>query len=795
MKEKVELPVAGMHCAACALRLEKTLNALPGVSAQVNFASEKAYIDFDGGQTPVTQLVARIEQIGFRVPPATLELAIGGMRYAACAARLEKALNALPGVSAVVNFASEKAHLRYTPGLSDEETVIAAVRAAGFSASRVGIDGYAREKARKEEEMRAERRRFAVAAVLTLPLLAQMPFMFVAGHEAGLPAWVQWLLATPVQWWIGWRFYKGGWQALKAGSGNMDVLVALGTGVAWGYSTLVAFAGLPGHVYFEASATVITLVLLGKILEAHAKLKTSAAIESLLALTPPTARLERDGELVEVAATTLLPGDVFVVRAGEAVPVDGEVLAGESHVVEAMLTGESQPVAKRVGDTIYAGTVNGEGLLRCRATGVGSQTLLAGIVRLIEQAQRSKAPVQRLADRVAAVFVPVVVAIAVATFVLWWLIGGELAPALINAVAVLVIACPCALGLATPTAIMVGTGQGARAGILFRNAEALERAEKIRVLAVDKTGTLTLGQAAVDVIIPVAGTTADELLRLAASLEQASTHPLATAIVARAREAGARLSPPAEVATHAGLGIAGRIEGRQLLVGSPAWLAGQGVEVPEATALQATGCSVVAVAADGRAFGLIGLRDPLRPQSRAAIAQLAALAIDVVMLSGDHRATVAAIAAEAGIARYEAGILPAEKAQAVARLKAEGHLVGMLGDGINDAPALAAAYVSFAMGGGSHIALETADVTLIRDDPRAVIDAIDLSRATLAKIRQNLFWAFFYNLLGIPAAAFGLLNPVIAGAAMAMSSVSVVTNSLLLRRWQPGSGRRGDDGV
>lgn len=784
--DQIELPVAGMHCAACAARLEKTLNALPGIAAAVNFASERASLRFDGQQTSVEQLVAAIEGAGFTVPPATLELSIGGMRCAACSARLEKTLNALPGVTAVVNFATEKAHLRYTPGLASPEALIAAVREAGFTATPQGADSHVQDKARREALLKDEMRRFAVAAVLTLPLLAQMPLMmFGAGHDEMLPPWLQWLLATPVQWWLGWRFFSGGWKALRAGSGNMDVLVALGTGAAWGYSSFVTILNLPGDVYFEASATVITLVLLGKILEARAKLKTSAAIEGLLQLQPRLAHVERDGQLITVAAGSLLPGDVFIVRAGEAVPVDGQVLEGNSYLDEAMLTGESQPVAKTAGDTVYAGTLNGEGLLRCRATGVGSSTLLASIVRLVEQAQGSKAPVQRLADRVAAVFVPVVVAIALATFALWWLLGGDLARALINAVAVLVIACPCALGLATPTAIMVGTGQGARAGILIRNAQALELAEKIQVLAIDKTGTLTLGQPVVDALIPAAGKTGQELLRLAASLEQASTHPLAAAIVASAKASGLALAVPEAVETQPGRGLGGLVDGQRVLAGSPQWLTEQGIALPDATALHESGCSVVALAVNGQALGLIGIRDPLRPGSRAAVTRLQALGIEVVMLSGDHHATVATLAGEVGIKHFEAEVLPADKATVVNKLKAEGRIVGMLGDGINDAPALAAADVSFAMGAGSHIALEAADVTLMRNDPRALADAIALSRATGAKIRQNLFWAFIYNLIGLPAAALGLLNPVIAGAAMAMSSVSVVSNSLLLRRWQP----------
>jgi Cu+-exporting ATPase len=538
-------------------------------------------------------------------------------------------------------------------------------------------------------------------------------------------------------------------------------------------------------VYFEASATVITLVLLGKILEARAKAKTSAAIEALAKLQPQVARIERDGALVDVAVATLIPGDVFVVRAGEAVPVDGEVIEGASFANESMLTGESLPVTKAAGDKVFAATLNGDGLLRCRATGVGSHTLLAGIIRLVEEAQGSKAPVQRLADKVAAIFVPVVTVIALLTFIAWWALAGDFTQALVNAVAVLVIACPCALGLATPTAIMVGTGQGARAGVLIRNAVALELAEKLKLLVVDKTGTLTEGRPVVTDVVKVGDGDTAILLQLAASLEQGSTHPLGAAIVARAKEDGLSLSAPQNVVTTAGKGMAGEVDGRRVLVGSVAWMKEQGWAAPQADALADSGRSVVAVVADATLLGFIGIADPLRASSRAAVARLNRLGIEVVMLTGDNAGTAKAVAHEAGITHFEAEVLPGDKAAAVNKLRADGRLVGMAGDGINDAPALAAADVSFAMAAGSDVAMQAADVTLMRDDLNGVADAISLSRATLAKIRQNLFFAFIYNVLGIPLAAFGMLNPVIAGAAMAMSSVSVVSNSLLLKNWKP----------
>ncbi|WP_415035792.1 heavy metal translocating P-type ATPase [Azonexus sp.] len=722
---------------------------------------------------------------------SVIEFAIGGMTCAACSTRLEKVLNRQPGMQANVNLAAERARVRLQ-GVT-AEAVIAAVAKAGFSASIVDADTREREKEEKARVYQRELRHFWIAVALTLPLVGQMAFMFgEAGHSAELPRWLQFVLATPVQFWIGARFYDGAWKSLRGGGANMDVLVVLGTSMAWIFSTVVTFFALEQHVYFEGAAAVITLVLLGKLLEARAKARTSAAIESLIRLRPKTARIERDGTWTDVPVESLMPGDIFLVRPGESVPVDGEVVEGDSSVDEAMLTGESMPVGKRAGDKIFAATANGNGSLRCRATGVGEDTLLAGIIRMVGEAQGSKAPVQRLADKISGIFVPVVCLIALATLLGWWWWGGNFATALINAVAVLVIACPCALGLATPTAIMVGTGQGARAGILVRNAQALERAEKIRVLALDKTGTLTEGAPRLVDIVPVAGTgcTVDESLRLAAALEQHSEHPLARAVVAAWRtQTGGELPPVAQFAALTGQGISGQIDGRDFRLGSPVWL--NLVDETAILDLQKQGKTVV-VLAQSDAAGVflprayLAIADTLRASSRAAVQRLHQRGIRVVMLTGDNAATAAVIAQEAGIDDYRANILPGDKAAAIAALKAGGEVVAMVGDGINDAPALAAADVSFAIGAGSDAAIEAADLTLIRNDLMGVADAISLSAATLGKIRQNLFFAFIYNVIGIPLAASGLLNPVFAGAAMAMSSVSVVTSSLLLRRWRPG---------
>jgi Cu+-exporting ATPase len=715
-------------------------------------------------------------------PGRVVEFAIGGMTCAACSARLEKVLNRQPGMQANVNLAAERARVRLL-GAADEAAVVAAVAKAGFSAAVVDSQTREREKAEKLQVYRREIRRFWMSVILTLPLVGQMLFMFGEhGHQNELSRWLQLALATPVQFWIGWRFYDGAYKTLRGGGANMDVLVALGTSMAWGFSTVVTVFGLAQHVYFEAGAAVITLVLLGKLLEARAKARTSEAIESLIRLQPKTARIERDGQWVDMPVEALMPGDLFLVRPGESVPVDGEVVDGESSVDEAMLTGESMPVGKHAGDKVFAATANGQGALRCRATGVGEHTLLAGIIRLVGEAQGSKAPVQRLADRISAIFVPVVCAIALVTLAGWWGYSGQFAEALVNAVAVLVIACPCALGLATPTAIMVGTGQGARAGILVKNAEALERAEKITVLALDKTGTLTNGRPQLTDIVPrsMAG---DEALALAAALEQNSEHPLAWAIVAaNATVDGKNV---ANFKSIPGLGVEGEINGRRLRLGSPDWLE-IGAD-PAVIALQRAGKTVMVLADGDSVLALFAVADALRPTSKAAVRRLRERGIRVVMLTGDNAATAAAIAAEAGIDEFRAGILPGDKAAAVGELKAGGDLVAMVGDGINDAPALAAADVSFAIGAGSDAAVEAADLTLIRSDLSGVGDAIDLSAATLGKIRQNLFFAFIYNVLGIPLAALGWLNPVVAGAAMALSSVSVVSNSLLLKRWRAGN--------
>jgi Cu+-exporting ATPase len=713
------------------------------------------------------------------------ELQITGMHCASCSARLEKALNQLPEVTAVVNIATEKASVTFNETSTDIPALIEAVRQTGFDA-HVARD-FAAEKKEKDAQYRQEQMQFFISVALISPLLLEMVLMILGFHFM-LPVWLQWLLATPVQFWAGARFYRGAYASLKSGGSNMDVLVALGTSAAYFLSVGLVLFDVQQPVYFEASATLITLVLLGKLLEARAKGKASAALEALFNLQPKIAHVERNGEIIDVSAGQLRPGEVFIVRPGEGIPVDAVVLEGSSSVNESMLTGESLPQAKQVNDKVYAATLNQQGLLRCSAIAVGSQTQLAAIIRMVEQAQGSKAPIQKLADKISGIFVPVVLVLALITFAAWWILGKDFSDALINAVSVLVIACPCALGLATPTAIVVATGRAAHAGILVKDAAALERAHQLNVLVLDKTGTLTEGVPVLTDLLPAAGVEATQLLSIAAALAQHSTHPLSVALTAHARQQNIAPDSASDFNELAGNGLSGVIGDTKYLLGSPAFIAQSGnVALDDAAllALQQQGKSVIMVARDNALLGSIAFADTLRPSSKTAVAKLRAMGIRVVMLSGDNEATARAIAQQAGIDEYLAEVLPQDKAQHVASFKNKGSVVGMVGDGINDAPALAAADVSFAMKSGSDIAIEAADITLMHNDLLSVVNAIDLSRVTLAKIRQNLFFAFAYNVLGIPLAAIGLLNPVIAGGAMAMSSVSVISNALLLKKWEP----------
>ncbi len=721
----------------------------------------------------------------------SVRLDVRGMTCASCSGRVERALDRVPGVvAASVNLAIEQATVAVRPG-TDVQALLDAIARAGYEASLRGPDAGPSTVAAGPGR---EARHVVLAVLLALPLV--LPMLARAfGHDAMLPGHVQWLLATPVQFWLGARFYRGAWHALRARSGNMDLLVALGTSAAWGLSTFHLATGRTGHdsLYFEASAVVIALVLLGKWLEARAKRQTTEAIRALQSLRPVTARLRRGDEEIDVPIEAVRVGDIVVVRPGERVAVDGTIEEGRTHVDESLLTGESLPVSRQPGDRVTGGSLNGEGRLLVRTTAVGAETALARIVRLVEDAQARKAPIQRVVDRVSAVFVPVVVGFALLTWLGWGVFAGDWSVATLNAVAVLVISCPCALGLATPTAIMAGTGVAARAGILVKDAVALEAARHLRTVAFDKTGTLTEGRPALMALEP-AGSDASELLALAAAIEAGSSHPLARAVLEAAAARGSAPAPAKDVVVLAGRGVRAGVAGRELLLGNRRAMFENGVALDDlaasADAHEGRGRTVAWLAEfappGARLLGLLAFGDPLRPQSAAAVAALRGLGLRTVLVSGDNARAAQAVAQLAGIAPEDvvAEVLPAEKAGVVERLRREG-AVAMVGDGVNDAPALAAADVGFAIGSGTDVAMQAAGVTLMRPDPRLVADAIDISRRTTRKIHQNLFWAFVYNVVGIPLAAAGLLNPVVAGAAMAFSSVSVVSNTLLLRRWRP----------
>ena len=790
---EIDIPVEGMTCASCAGRVEKAIRAVPGVAdAAVNLATERARVTFDPAATGPGPVAQAIERAGYVPVAESVDLAIGGMTCASCVARVEKVLGRVPGVlEATVNLATERAQVRGA-GL-DPAALVAAVERAGYTARPLAPDAPAAPDDAREQAVRRELHHLLVAAVLSLPLVLPMlaePF----GLHLMLPGWVQLLLATPVQFWLGRRFYVAGWKAARAGAGNMDLLVALGTTAGWGLSTWMlatAHAGHEPHLYYEASAVVVTLVLLGKWLEGRAKRQTTEAIRALTALRPETARVRRGGTEREVPLADVRVGDLVVVRPGERVAVDGRVAEGASHVDESLLTGESLPVAKHPGDKVTGGAINGDGLLLVETTAVGAETVLARIIRLVEGAQAAKAPIQRLVDRVSAVFVPAVLLVALATFAGWLLAGAGVEAAAVNAVAVLVIACPCALGLATPTAVMAGTGVAARAGILIKDAEALERAHAVDTVAFDKTGTLTEGKPTVVALAPAAGLDEAGLLRLAAAVQGGSEHPLARAVAAEAAARG--VDAPAAQAVRAlpGRGVAATVEDRPLLLGSRRLMEESGVATAalagRAAELEAEGRTVswLAGAGGGPALGLLAFGDAPKPGAAEAVARLRREGVRTVMLTGDNRGSAMAAAHRLGIDEVVAEVLPQDKADAVARLKQGGRVVAMVGDGVNDAPALAAADVGIAMATGTDVAMHAAGVTLMRGDPALVADAISISRRTYAKIRQNLFWAFAYNVVGIPLAALGLLSPVVAGAAMAFSSVSVVGNALLLRRWRP----------
>ncbi|WP_367306079.1 heavy metal translocating P-type ATPase [Alicyclobacillus acidocaldarius] len=784
--KEITLPIEGMTCAACAARIEKNVAKLPGVKqVNVNLASERARVVLDP-ETPWTEVVSKIEKTGYSVPVREVDLNITGMTCAACAARIEKVVGRLEAVKSVhVNLASEKAHVSYVPGVIDEGDIIRAVEKAGYGATLASEAAEAEEKQRKLQAYRRDLAKFWFSVLLTLPLVVQMLVMLVGGRPF-LPNWLSWLLATPVQFYVGWRFYKGAYHSLRGGAANMDVLVALGTSVAYVYSAILTLLGQP-DVYFDSSATVVTLIFMGKLLETRAKAKSSAAIESLAKLGAKVAHVLRDGVETDVAVEDLRVGDLVRVRPGEKVPADGLIIEGTTSVDESFLTGESMPVSKQPGDPVVGASINQTSAFVMRVTKVGRDTALAQVIRLVDQAQGSKAPVQRLADTISGIFVPIVLGVAVLTLLIWGALG-HWSHGLLAAVAVLVIACPCSLGLATPTAIMVGTGLGAESGILIKGGEHLELAHRVNTVIFDKTGTLTAGKPVVTDVWTTEGVGRDELLAAAAALEAQSEHPLGRAVVAFAKDHGVEIPMASEVQAVPGHGIQGTVNGARVWIGNRTWFGGQGLAIPGdvLAAFERAGKTVVLVAQDDRLLGAIAIADTLKPDAPGTVKQLQEMGIEVWMITGDEARTAQAIAQQAGITNVMAGVLPADKAAKVEALRKEGRVVAMVGDGINDAPALAAADIGIAMGTGTDVALEAADIALMHGQTHGVVDALRLSKATMRKIRQNLFWAFFYNVLGIPLAALGILSPVIAGAAMALSSVSVVSNSLLLRRLRLG---------
>lgn len=802
-EERASLSIRGMTCAACANRIEKGLAKLPGVSdANVNFAMEKASVRFDPAQIDLDQMAAKVRDLGYDVTKEKTKLSLVGMTCANCASRIERGLNKMPGVTATVNFGAESALVEYVPSLTSVEDLKRKVADLGYEAFVADEGGGDAEKEAREAEIGRQKFLFVLSAVLSFPLLAAM-LSHVFHIESAVirflsNGWVQLALATPVQFYAGWQFYVDSYHNLKNRSANMSVLVALGTSAAYFYSVagvLYPGIGVTG-LYFETSAILITLIILGKLLEALAKGRTSEAIKKLMGMQAKTARVVRNGEEVDVPIEEVQVGEIVVVRPGEKIPVDGVVKEGRSTVDESMITGESMPVEKLEGDEVVGATINKHGTFKFEATKVGKDTALAQIIKVVEEAQGSKAPIQRLADVVSAYFVPAVVAVALTAFVGWYLATGDFTRALLNMTAVLVIACPCALGLATPTAIMVGTGRGAENGILFKGGEHLEKTHELRAVVLDKTGTITKGEPEVTDVITFGGIEQERLLRWVAQAEKTSEHPLAQAIVAAAKTKGLELADAADFEAIPGHGIRAQVDGRTLLVGNRKLMRENGIE-PEAfedevRGLESEGKTAMLAAVDGELAGILAVADTVKETSAEAIEALHQMGLRVMMITGDNERTAYAIARQVGIDEKDviAEVLPEDKASEVEKLKEQGLKVAMVGDGINDAPALATADVGIAIGTGTDVAIEAADVTLMRGDLRGIVAAIRLSRATMGKIRQNLFWALIYNTIGIPFAAFGILSPIIAGAAMAFSSVSVVTNSSLLKRYDPQNGFR-----
>ena len=808
-ESKVTIPITGMTCANCAMNIERNVGKLEGVAeANVNFASEQAVVSFDPKQISFKDVLAKIDSIGFSTPKATIDFAVTGMTCANCSANIERALTKkLTGVTAAtVNLATERAFVKYIPGVLTPDDIFAAVAKAGYGViPPEQTDEEDAEQAARNQEIRNQTRKFLVGVIFTLPLfLLSMARDFQLTGPWSHATWVNWLfwlLATPVQFYTGWDYYVGGFKSLRNKSANMDVLVALGSSAAYFYSVaLLLFSSLGTHVYFETSAVIITLIKLGKLLESRTKGKTGGAIRKLMGLRPKTAFIIQDGTETEIPLTRVQKGDVVVVRPGEQIPVDGNIIKGASAVDESMLSGEPLPVDKQAGDTVIGGTINGQGLLHFEATRVGKETALSQIIKLVQDAQGSKAPIQALADKVAAIFVPAIIAIALVVFIAWWYLGGDFVAAMIRMVAVLVIACPCALGLATPTAIMAGTGKGAENNILFKDSAALETAADLDTILLDKTGTITVGKPALVDVLPMGDhcSSAEVLLKLAASVEKGSEHPLGKAIVREAKNRSISLESPDNFTAHGGMGVEADIGYDHVMIGKPKWTAFAksitNAIQDQIQTLQSAGKTVMVVVSNEKLCGLLTVADTIKPESKAAIQKLRDMHIRVGMVTGDNEQTARVIAAQAGIDTVYAEVQPDEKASTVTTVQAQDQKVAMVGDGINDAPALATADVGMAIGSGTDVAIETAGVILSGNSLMGVSKAVQLSKSTMRTIRQNLFWAFIYNIALIPIAAGILypfqtapdflreLHPIMAALAMSISSITVVSNSLRLYR-------------
>ena len=814
MERKESLKITGMSCAACAARIEKGLNKQEGVKqANVNFAVEKATVEYDDSLTDSGKIQETIEKLGYGIIMESekygnkVELKLSGMSCVACSAKIEKKLNKTQGiVRAAVNLATEKANIDYDPSTMKVLDIIKIIEGLGYGAEKAEEINKDTEKEQREKEIRALKFSLIVSVVLSAPLVLAMilGMLKLDSPVASLlhNQYFQLILATPVQFIIGFRFYKHAYYALKSKSANMDVLIAMGTSAAYFFSLYNVFfeeahQGMMQNLYFEAAAVIITLILLGKYLEAVAKGKTSEAIKKLMGLQAKTARVLRNGNEEDIPIEDVLPGDIIIVRPGEKIPVDGKILEGNSSIDESMLTGESLPVEKKAGDFVIGATINKFGTFRFEATKVGKDTALSQIIKMVEDAQGSKAPIQKIADKVSGIFVPVVVAIALLTFVIWLLVTGDVTKAIVSAVAVLVIACPCSLGLATPTAIMVGTGKGAENGILIKGGEHLEMAYKLNAVVLDKTGTITKGEPEVtDIVVIDTSYDKKEILRLATITEKSSEHPLGAAIYDHGKKELGNIKDPDRFEAIPGRGVKSVIDGKTIYIGTRKLMLGQGIDMGNVeaaiTGLEDEGKSALLMSIDKKLTAIIAVADTLKESSKEAIEELKNIGIDVYMITGDNKRTANAIAKLVGITNVLAEVLPENKAEEVEKLKASGKIVAMVGDGINDAPALATADIGMAIGTGTDVAIEAADITLMRGDLRTIPAAIRLSRKTMTKIKQNLFWAFFYNIIGIPFAALGLLNPMIAGGAMAFSSVSVVANSLSLKGFEPMETRKFD---